>query len=143
MNSKSNATYEDFKINVKIKISGLWISLMFCYVYGDIFGFFVPGRIKEIQAGIMGLGAITQGVLLGTSIALAIPSLMVFLSLILTPKVNRWVNIILGAVFILGPALTMQGSWVFYKFYSVVEMALSILIIWFAWTWPKANASDI
>ncbi len=138
-----NAIYEDFKINVKVKISGLWISLMFCYVYGDIFGFFVPGRIEEIQAGMMGLGSITQGVLLGTSIALAIPGLMVFLSLMLTPKVNRWVNIILGAVFILGPALTMQGSWVFYKFYSIVEIVLSILIVWFAWTWPKVNPSDI
>ncbi len=142
MKSTNNANYEDFKINVKIKISALWISLMFCYVYGDIFGFFVPGRINDIQAGIMGLGAITQGVLLGTSVALAIPSLMVFLSLILTPKVNRWVNIILGTVFILGPALTMQGSWVFYKFYSVVEIVISGLIVWFAWNWPAQTGTS-
>ncbi len=142
MKSTNNANYEDFKINVKIKISALWISLMFCYVYGDIFGFFVPGRINDIQAGIMGLGAITQGVLLGTSVVLAIPSLMVFLSLMLTPKVNRWVNIILGAVFILGPALTMQGSWVFYKFYSVVEIVISGLIVWFAWNWPSQTATS-
>lgn len=140
-NSTNQTTYDDIKINVKFKISALWISLMFCYTYGDIFGFFVPGRIAEIQSGIFGLGAITQGALLGTSIVLAVPSLMVFLSLVLIPKVNRWLNIVVGTVFIFGPALTMQGSWTFYKFYSVIEILLTVLIVWYAWQWPKNNPS--
>ena len=29
---------EDVKINVKIKLSALWVALMFFYLYNDVFG---------------------------------------------------------------------------------------------------------
>lgn len=31
---------EDQKVNVKTKLSALWASVMFCYVYGDYFGLY-------------------------------------------------------------------------------------------------------
>ena len=37
---------EDVKVNVKWKISALWIAMMFLYVYADIFGFSQPGAIE-------------------------------------------------------------------------------------------------
>ncbi|MFX1508636.1 MAG: DUF6326 family protein, partial [Promethearchaeota archaeon] len=66
------------------------------------------------------------------------PSLMVFLSLILMEKVNRWVNIILGIVFIgvILITLLMPGAWAYYILYAVVEIIIYILIIWHAWKWP-------
>lgn len=64
----------------------------------------------------MALGAITQGVLLGMSELLAIPSLMVFLSLVLPPQVNRWTNIILGIMYTLVMILAIKGAWHFYVF---------------------------
>ena len=33
---------EDFKVNVKIKLSVLWTSVMFCYIYEDYFELYVP-----------------------------------------------------------------------------------------------------
>jgi len=79
MNSeKKTATIlEDVKINVKIKLSALWVAVMLCYLYGDIFGFYKPGFIEEIIAGEVAGMQITQVWLLGVVILMAIPSVMV------------------------------------------------------------------
>ena len=67
---------DDFKINVKLKISALWISVMFCYLYADYFGLYVPGNLQRMLEGRMGpLGQTTQGVLLFTSAMMAIGGL--------------------------------------------------------------------
>jgi len=34
---KPKLEYEDFKLNTRIKIIGLWISLMLLYIYCDIY----------------------------------------------------------------------------------------------------------
>src|SRR6202171_5885491 len=90
---------DDIKVHVKLKISALWASVMFCYIYADYFGLYVPGALQGMLAGKMGpLGPTTQGVLLGTSLMMAVPSIMIFLSLALRPNLNRWLNIIFGAI---------------------------------------------
>jgi len=50
MNKKS---FQDVIINVKIKLSALWVVLMFCYTYADILGLCAPGNIKELMAGVI------------------------------------------------------------------------------------------
>ena len=103
MNSeKKTATIlEDVKVNIKIKLSALWVSIMFIYLYVDVFGFFKPGVIEDAIAGKVWTFQITQVWLLGVIILMTIPSLMVFLSLVLPVKVNRWANIIVGILYIL------------------------------------------
>ena len=94
---KTGAALEDIKVHVRLKISALWMSVMFCYLYADYFGLYVPGSLQKMLEGKMGpLGPTTQGVLLGTSLMMAIPSVMIFLSLALKPTLNRWLNIIFG-----------------------------------------------
>jgi hypothetical protein len=127
---------EDIKIHVKFKLFALWSSVMFFYIYGDYFELYQPGKLQAMIAGRMALGPITQGILLGMSALLAIPSLMVFLSLILPPPVNRWMNIILGIVYTLVVILAIQGGWNFYVFFGLIEITLTALIVWYAWTWP-------
>jgi hypothetical protein len=139
---KSATVLDDVKIHVKMKISALWVSVMLCYIYGDYFGLYKPGELQGILEGRMGpLGPTTQGVLLGTAILMAIPSVMVFLSLVLHPRPNRWVNIILGVIYTLIMLITMPGAWVFYMFLGVVEVVLTGLIVWYAWTWPTREAT--
>jgi hypothetical protein len=78
---KNSGTLDDIKIHVKLKISALWVSVMFCYIYADYFGLYVPGALQKMLEGKMGpLGPTTQGVLGGTSVMMAIPSVMIFLS---------------------------------------------------------------
>ena len=133
------STLDDIKVHVKIKLSALWASVMFCYIYADYFGLWKPGTLQEMLSGKMGpLGPTTQRILLGTSIMMAIPSVMVFLSLVLTPRLSRWLNVIFGVIYTLIILLTIPGEWVFYVFFAVVEMVLTLFIVWYAWTWPKA-----
>ena len=68
---------------------------------------------------------------------MAIPSVMVFLSLVLKPRLNRWLNIVLGAIYTIIILITMPGEWVFYICLGVVEIALTTLVVWYAWKWPR------
>ena len=132
---------EDFKINVKFKLSALWVSVMLCYIYGDFFTLFVPGHIESLMSGNSGLGTTTPVKLLLFAILMTIPAVMVFLSLALRAKVNRLLNISVGIFFTAIMVLVVStsiGDWmVFYIFLGIVEIIITSLIIWYAWKWPK------
>jgi hypothetical protein len=76
---------------------------------------------------------------------MAIPSVMVFLSLALKAKVNRWANIGVGIVYVavLGAFLFIADISADYLFYSVVEAVLIALIVWHAWKWPKEEGVEV
>jgi hypothetical protein len=94
MNSiKKTSEMEDVKINVKLKISALWVAMLFVFAYVDIFAFYRPGIIEGIMAGKVATFQIDQVFLFLTTLYILIPSIMVFLSLILKPKVNRWTKL--------------------------------------------------
>jgi len=140
-NKKTARNLEDVKINVKIKLSALWVSLMFFYLYADVLTFYQTGFIEQIIAGeVIGI-QINQVFLLGAAILLAIPSVMVFLSLTLKAKANRWANIILGIFFTVFLPITMlMTTYAYYIFLGIVEVVFTALIVWYAWKWPKQEA---
>ena len=143
MNSekKSATILEDVKVNVKTKLSILWATLMFIYIYVDIFRFFQPGELEHILEGKVWIFEITQTWALSAMIMMTIPSLMVFLSLILKAKVNRWTNIIMGVLHIAIAIGNVIGeTWAYYIFGGVVEVVLLLLIVWYAWKWPTQDA---
>ena len=66
---------------------------------------------------------------------------MIFLSVALPAKVSRWANIIIAAVYIPYTLFNLAGeTWVHMVFGAVVEVALLLLIISYAWKWPKQEA---
>jgi hypothetical protein len=107
----------------------------------DIFRFFQPGQIEEILAGKAWIFEITQTWALSAMIMMTIPILMVFLSLTLKAKVNRWTNIILGILHIAIAIGNVIGeTWAYYIFGGIVEVLLLSLIVWYAWKWPRQEA---
>jgi len=143
LNGTKNAgtALEDIKVHVKIKLAALWASVMFCYIYADYFGLYVPGTLQGMLQGKMGpLGPTTQGVLLGTSVVMAIPSVMIFLSVALKPNLNRWLNIIFGVIYTVIILITMW-AWAFYIFFGIIEVVLTGLVVWYAWNWPKQEST--
>jgi hypothetical protein len=60
-NTKHPKNLEDVKINSKIKLSTLWIALMFCYTYADILGFYAPGNLEELISGEYGIEVVEVG----------------------------------------------------------------------------------
>jgi hypothetical protein len=128
---------QDRKVDVKVKLAALWASVMFCYIYADYFGLYVPGALQSMSSGKMGpLGHVSQGVLLGTSVMMAIPSVMIFLSVALNARWNRVVNIVAGVLYTVIILITMW-SWVFFIFFGFIEITLTGLVVWYAIAWPK------
>jgi hypothetical protein len=133
--------FEDLKVPVKQKISALWTAVMFCYVYADFFALHEPGRLAHMNAGLLApFGRVTDSIMLGVSVMMVIPSVMVFLSLVLPPAINRLANGVLGAIYTLIILLTMIGAPLFYLFFGAVEVVLTSTIMWYGWTWPRIAA---
>lgn len=129
---------EDIKVSLKLKLTMLWTSLMFLYIYVDYFHLYMPGMIKEIQAGRVFEFDITQGFLFAALTSMTIPALMIFLSVALRAKANRLTNIIIAAVFIPYTLFNLVGeAWMHMIFAAVVEVLLLCLIIRYAWKWPR------
>ncbi len=129
---------ENVKINVKFRLSSLWVTLMLCYIYADIFSLFRPGAVEEIIAGKMGPFPVTQGTLLSAAILMIVPALMVLLSLVLNSKANRWINIIIGILFTFVSIGNLIGeTWAYYLVSGFIEIVLTVLVVFYAWKWPK------
>lgn len=128
----------DVKVNPRIIISGLWISTFFIFAYVDIFSLMRADFLESVLAGQVAAFSVGQGFLFYTTLYIIPASVMVFLSLVLPPKANRWTNVILGAVYI----LTIVGgcigeTWIYYLFGSAVEVLLLAALIWHAWKLPQ------
>ena len=140
LDKKPPRILDDMKINVKIKISALWISLMFLYLYNDVFTFYRKDTIDEVLSGEVAGIQITPVFLLGAAVLLAIPIFMIILSLALPAKVNRWTNIVVGvfhAALLIVTVLVPGDIWVNYILYMLLEAVFIALIVWHAWKWPK------
>ena len=133
---------EDVPVPTRYKLSAMWASVMFCYIYVDYFELYVPGKLQGMLDGKMvPLGPVTQGVLLATATMLALPSLMICLSVTLRASVSRWLNIVMGAIYTAIQLAVVSGSgWIFYVAIGILEAALTALIVWTAWKWPRAGA---
>lgn len=139
MKTETKKDYEDKKVNVKIKIAGLWTAIMFLYIYNDFFSLLKPGNIEEIIQGKPGVLPTTQGALFGTSLLMAVPAVMIFLSLISKSKINRTLNIVLGIIYAFLMVFSVMGEWTYYIFMGIVEIILTALIIWYAIKWPRCK----
>jgi hypothetical protein len=110
VSSPSSRNFEDVKVGVRCKIAALWIAVLFLFAYGDIFGFLSPGQIQEVMAGEISGMAITEVFLFAVSLYVAIASVMAFLSLVLSPTVNRWTNIVLSSLYVVSIVASAIGE---------------------------------
>jgi hypothetical protein len=136
----TNTTFEPSKVNVRIKISALWTSMLFVFAYVDLFGLYRSDIRADLEAGEVGGFTVNQAFLAGTTAYIVIPSLMVFGALVLRPRVNRIANIGLGIVYALTIVAGAVGEWGYYILGSVIEVALLAAIVYYAWTWPRISA---
>jgi hypothetical protein len=123
--------------DVQIKLSALWVALMFIWQQGDVLrlysGDFLPGG-EDITSELIS----AEVMWLVSAIWMTIPVVMLFLSLTLNYKANRWSNIIV-AIFFVVLNLIGLGSypWGYDKFLIIVGLVFNVLIVWYAWKWPK------
>jgi len=117
-------------IDPRIKLSLLWIFVVLSMAYADIISLMDPTSI--IRGIMVGAPMPTGGLLLG-AIVMEISIAMVVFSWVLNYKVNRWVTSIIGLFMIW--QIVVGGHGLYYLFFTVIEVASILLIIWFSWKW--------
>jgi hypothetical protein len=124
--------------DIRVKLSTLWVFVMFNMMFADIVGFMNPGALEDILTGAVGF-EVTQELLLMFSIFLEIPIAMIFLSRVLPYRANRWANIAASVVTILF-VIAGGSTYLSYLFFVTVEVVCMLLIIWYAWKWTPEKA---
>jgi len=144
-NLPSRSALEDLRMPVQAKLAAAWTSFMFLVIYIDYFHLYQPGEIDEIRGGDIFVFEIS-GTLLTIFFALiAIPTLMVLLSMTLPARVNRATNLVVALLFIPICVFNAAGAswdWAFYYGLTIgVEVLILAFILRSAWTWPRRTAS--
>lgn len=123
--------------DTRARLSTLWIFAMLNYLYCDIVGLMDSGQLRQFLAGRVGGMDITQEFLLGASVLMELPIAMVVLSRLLKHSANRLANIVAGSVMTVVQTATLFTGppAAYYVFFSVIEIACTVLIVRCAWTW--------
>lgn len=123
----------------KTRLSTLWIFLVLNYVYCDLLGLMDANMLKQFLTGTVEGMELTQGFLIGASVLMEIPILMVLLARVMDYRCNRWANIIAGALMtaVQVGTLFIGDATVYYIFFSVIEIAAATFIVWYAWQWRE------
>jgi hypothetical protein len=131
--------YRDTPVDVKLVLSALWTAMVFVFAYVDIFGFFRSDVLKAALDGKVATTEFTvnQGFLAFALIYILPAVLMVILSLLLRPRVNQIVNIVVSLVYLITIiGLSIGETWVYYLLGSFIEVILLVAIARTAWKWP-------
>jgi hypothetical protein len=139
INKKENDmnTVQPTGMDLKARLSAIWLFATLNYLYCDVVTVMDPEKLNQFISGTVGGMQITPGFLLGASILVEIPIAMVFLSRLLKGRPNRWANILAGILMTVVQTLTLLTSTptIYYIFFSLVEIAATTSIVWYAWRW--------
>jgi len=149
------AALENVALPVQTKLAAAWASFMFLYVYVDVLGFFKPGIVEDILAGVVFniVEDILAGVVFKFDISqsfvvialtsVAIPIVMILLSTTLPARANRTLNLVVASLYIPYSAFNLAGGeWLYYYGLGLaVELIILAYILRCAWTWPRAVAA--
>jgi hypothetical protein len=137
--------YQDTRVDVKLVLCALWVAMLFVFAYVDIFNLLRADVLKAALDGKVATTGFTvnQTFLTFTLIYILLPTLMVVLSLLLKPRVNRIINIVVSLVYIvtiIGAAI--GETWIYYFLGSFVEVILLLAIARTAWKWPPPQIAS-
>ena len=125
-------------IDMKVLLSTLWIVVMINMLKADILSLYIPGAAEEVARTSATAGASIPQLMLVGAIMGQLGIAMIVLSRVLKYGINRWANIVAGAVtvaYIWGGMTTYPH----YIFIATVETLCLLLIVWFAWKWRDSE----
>ena len=132
---------EDRQVPVQSKLAAAWTSFMFLYIYVDYLALYKPGFVDDIRAGIVHEFDIGPTFVALALTLIAIPSLMILLSMTLPARVSRTLNLVVATLYIPVSMYNAAGeAWTYSYFYGLsigLEVLLLAFILRSAWTWPR------
>jgi hypothetical protein len=144
-NPRSHSALEDLRIPVQAKLAAAWTSLMFLILYIDYFHLYQPGEIDSIRGGVIFEFDISGTLMSIFFVIIAIPALMIMLSMTLPARVSRATNLVVASLYIPACVFNAAGATWDYAFYYALTIGVEVLILAFilrsAWTWPGRTAS--
>ena len=149
MSKETNNALKELLIPVQAKLAAAWTSLMFLVIYIDYFHLYQPGEIDEIRGGVIFEFAISGTLMSIFFVIIAIPALMVMLSMTLPARVNRVTNLVVASLYI--PVMVFNAAstnWEWASFYALsigIEVLILVFILRSAWAWPRmhSEAADV
>ncbi len=130
---------------VQARLGAAWASFMFLYIYVDYYHLYKPGTVDRILDGRVFEFAVSPGLLTGFLALIAVPSLMVVLSLTLRAGANRITQLAVASLYIPVTVFNAVGeAWEWTPFYALsigLELLLLAVILRAAATWPRTPAS--
>lgn len=142
--SSPTAVLEDLRMPVQARLGAAWTSFMFLYVYVDHLSLYKPGVLDELLAGRVHEFD-TGPTFIGAGLTLvAVPSLMIVLSMTLPARVNRVVNLVVAALYLPVTVYNVAGEPMSYAYFYGLSIGLEVLLLayiaWSAWAWPRVAA---
>lgn len=131
----------------KARLSVLWLTMAIGTAAFVLFSFLTPGVIEGIMAGEMEGMQIDEVYMLIDALLFLIPMVVAILCLTLNGAANRWLNFVVGIVWVLWFVFAIidnatRGDKIFIATWlmTLAGLVVSAFIAWFAWKWPKQEA---
>ena len=123
----------------KGRLSTLWVFVTLNYLYCDVLTLMDSAKLKQFLAGRVGGMSFTQEILLASGVLMEIPIAMILLSRLLKYRTNRMANVGAGVTMtaVQVATLFMGSATAYYWFFSIVEIACTSMIVWYAWNWVR------
>jgi hypothetical protein len=122
----------------KALLSILWISVALNYVFRFLFSLYYPERLQQLLSGNFHGMEATQEFILGISVIMEVPILMIVLSLLLKYRINRFFNMAIGAVFAAIHITSLRPDMdvtLHYYFFTAIGLILCVCIFFIALKW--------
>ena len=127
------------RIDVRLRISALWIAMLFVFAYVDLFSLYRADVRADLERGEIFAFDVDQTFLFFTTLYVIVPSAMIYLALVMPRRTNRVVNVVVAAVYALSIVGGAVGEWNYYLLGSAAEVALLAVVVHHAWTWPASS----
>ncbi|MFB4318769.1 DUF6326 family protein [Actinomadura sp. 21ATH] len=130
---------------VQAKLAAAWTSFMFLYIYVDYLALYKPGFLDDLLAGIVHEFDTGPTFVAIALTLMAIPILMILLSVTLPARANRTINLVVATLYIPVSIFNAAGETLTYSYFYGLSIGLEVLLLAFilrsAWTWPRRIAS--
>lgn len=123
--------------NRRVVISAVWIFVVLNYIYADVFILLGGHGASTAEEAELVNTLSSPAFFLVAALYLQMAMVMIILSRVLKHNINRWANILIASLHVLGgvASLFVVTNAIYYIYFVTVELIALLFIIGYAWSW--------